>query len=217
VRAGLISIVLFAQLADALPLPTLSKRDLRHPVAQQEVKRWTRRLNDWGVEITRAEVIERGLAMGNGANGFRKAVLRPWYPLRRVTGTGQSWGLFAFPEPHAGRLVVRGRAVDGDWETLFSAPDGDGRLGERLRFRRVRGIYDDAGDRPKPGTLWRRFSRWVATEVFAERPDLDEVEVRIDLIHVLPPGGGEADPDRVYHARLELRSELVPASAPAAP
>ena len=216
-RAALITLVLGGQLADAVPLPTLSKRDLRHPVAQQEVARWTQRLNDWGVEISRAELIDHGLAVGNSANGFRKAVLRPWYPLRRATGTGQSWGLFAFPEPHAGRLVVRGRALDGDWEALFSAPDGDGRLGERLRFRRVRGIYDDAGDRPKPNALWRRFSRWVAGEVFAERPDLDEVEVRIDLIHVVPPGGGPADPVRVYHARLELRSELSPPVAPGTP
>jgi hypothetical protein len=213
VRAGLISVVLFGQLADAIPLPTLSKRDLRHPVAQQEATRWTQRLNDWGVEITRDELIDRGLAVGNAANGFRKAVLRPWYPLRRATGTGQSWGLFAFPEPHAGRLVVRGRALEGDWETLFSAPNGDGRLGELLRFRRVRGIYDDAADRPKPGTLWPRFSRWVAAEVLAERPDFDEVEVRVDLIHVVPPGGGPADPDRVYHARLELRSELAAGAA----
>ena len=72
----------------------------------------------------------------------------------------------------------------------------------------MRGVYDDAGDRPKTGALWARFSRWVAGTVFEERPDLDEVEVRVDLTHVVPPGGGAPDPLRVYHARLELRAEI---------
>lgn len=134
--------------------------------------------------------------------------MRPWYPFRRETGTGQSWGLFAFPEPHAGRLVVSGRAEGGAWEELFAAPEGDGLLADQLRFRRVRGVYDDAGDRPKTGVMWARFSRWVAGTVFAERPDLDEVEVRVDLTHIVPPGGGPADETRVYHARLELRPEI---------
>ncbi len=208
-RALILTAVLLAQIADAIPLPELHEKDLRHPVAKAELKRWTRTLNGWGLPITEAELAARGLAVGNVATRARQAVLRPWRPFRTLTGTGQSWGLFAFPESHVGRLVIRARAADGDWEELFRAPeDGDGGLlSQRLHFRRVRGIYDDACDRPRPGPLWRRFSRWVAREVFEERPELDEVEVRIDLEHVVPPGRGEPDPPRVYHARLELRQE----------
>ena len=45
----------------------------------------------------------------------------------------------------------------------------------------------DPLDRPKPGRLWIRFSRFVATEVFADLPEMDEVKVRIDLVHAVPP------------------------------
>ena len=100
------------------------------------------------------------------------------------------------------------RPADGGWVELFAAPEGEGRLGDLLRYRRVRGVYDDAADRPKPGRLWIRFSRFVATEVFADLPEMDEVEVRIDLVHAVPPGQGEADETRVYHERLELRAEI---------
>lgn len=207
-RAGLITVVLVAQCADAVPMPALSEADLRHPVAKLELARWTARLNSWGQPITEQELAAWGLSVGQGARRLQRAMLRPWWPFRKITGTGQSWGLFAFPEPRAGRLDVRVRSAEGEWEDLFSAPFGSGWMPQRLRYRRVRGLYDDAGDRPKTGSLWKRTTRWIAREVFEERPDIDEVEVKIVLIDVTLPGGRDPRPERVYHARMELRSEI---------
>ncbi len=205
----LVTGVLFAQCADALPMPALSKADLRHPVAQQELARWTARLQGWGMQVTEDGLAAWGLSVGQGAQTLQRALLSPTRSFRRATGTGQSWGLFAFPEPRAGRLEVRARRAGGAWQPLFVAPKGTGLLGQRLRYRRVRGLTDDAGDRPRPGPLWKRTTRWIAREVFEAHPEYDEVEVQMVLIDVVVPGGKDRRSDRVSHSRLELRAELA--------
>lgn len=207
-RAALVTGVLVAQCADAVPMPALSTSDLQHPVAQEELKRWTVRLNGWGMAVSQDELATWGLSVGKGARRLQRALLSPTRSFRRVTGTGQSWGLFAFPEPRAGRLEVHARAAEGAWQPVFVAPEGGGELGRRLRYRRVRGLTDDAGDRPRPGPLWKRTTRWIAREVFEEHPEFEEVEVQMVVIDVVVPGGPPPRADRVVHSRLELRSEI---------
>ena len=212
VRALLISVVLLGQWVDALPLPELRARDLQHPIAQDEVTRWTTLLNDLGMSLTEEEVIARALVVGEGATRFRKASMAPLRPIKRLTGTGQSWGLFAYPDPYAGRLVIEAREKKGEWQVLFSAPGSSGdELSRLMRYRRVRGIYDDNGDRPKPGSLYNRFVDWVAWDIFERQPKIDAVQVRLDLVRIIPPGtgAGEAVPDKRRHARMRNRTSLT--------
>ncbi len=212
VRALLISVVLVGQWVDALPLPELRARDLEHPIAQDEVTRWTTLLNDLGVSLTEEELVAQALVVGEAATRFRRASMAPLRPIKKLTGTGQSWGLFAYPDPYAGRLVIEAREKKGEWQVLFSAP-GSGRdeLGRLLRYRRVRGIYDDNGDRPKPGSLYNRFADWVAWDIFERRPEIDAVQVRLDLVRIIPPGTGDGVPiaDKRRHARMRFRAALT--------
>jgi len=208
VRAVLITAVLVLQMLDAIPLPELRKHHLANPVAKEELVRWSSLLTDMGRPTTPAQLAEIGLDMGKMAGNFRKKVLKPWHPLRRLTGTGQSWGLFAYPEPATGRLVVDGIGPEGT-ETLYSAPGGKGdALETLLEYRRIRGIYDDGGDRPRPRRIYQRFSRFVAARVFEAHPELNAVEVRLDLHPLVPPGQGEPVPDSKRHARRILRADL---------
>ena len=209
-RALLISVVLLGQWIDALPLPELRRRDLDHPIAQDEVKQWTGVLNDLGMELTTEETIEGALVVGALAIDFRKFTMAPLRPIKKLTGTGQSWGLFAYPDPYAGRLVIDVREEKEEWQTLFSAPgSGFGTLTQKMRYRRVRGIYDDNGDRPRPGALYNRFADWVAWEIFQEHPEVDAVQIRLDLMRIIPPGEGEAVPDKRRHARMRVRDSLT--------
>lgn len=211
IRAVLISTVLLGQWIDAMPLPELRKRDLQYPVAQDEIRRWTGVLNSLGMTLTEEEAVDGALEVGRIAIKFRQITMAPIRPLKRVTGTGQSWGLFAYPDPYAGRLVVDVREGKGEWVTLFSAPGtiGGDRISQRLRYRRVRGIYDDLGDRPKPGTMYNRFADWVAWEIFMENPEITAVQVRLDLSRIILPGEGEVPPDKRRHARMRLRDALT--------
>lgn len=209
IRALLISVVLLAQWIDALPLPELRERDLRHPIAQDEVTRWTALLNDLGMSLTEEEAIERALVVGAAATRFRQVTMAPLKPIKKLTGTGQSWGLFAYPDPYAGRLVIEARAIKGEWQVLFSAPGtSSDRFSRRMRYRRVRGIYDDNGDRPTPGVLYNRFADWAAWEIFQEHPEINAVQVRLDLMRIIPPGTGEPVADKRRHARMRVREAL---------
>lgn len=208
IRAGLITVVIILQLLDALPLPELKRHHLNNPVAKRELVRWSEVITGLGHAITPDELAVVGLELGGAAGSFRKLVLKPWHPFRRWTGTGQSWGLFAYPEPASGRLVVDGRGASGV-RTLYRAPGGEGdHLADILEYRRIRGVYDDASDRPRPRPIYRRFGEWVAVEVFETHPDIDYVEIRLDLHPIITPSEGEPQPDQRRHVRGFNRGEL---------
>ncbi len=211
VRALLIFFVICLQWADAVPLPELKKRDLENPIAQAELDRWTGVLNGLGVSIGREELLERALVVGDATRSARRAVLRPWAPFRRLTGTGQGWGLFAYPDPFAGRLTIVERLEGEDaWRDYYlaPAPASDG-LTAALRYRRVRGVWDDAGDRPRPRKVYDHFVDWIAHRRFSADPSLGAIEVRLDLHRVLRPDQGEEPPDKRRHARMRERADVM--------
>lgn len=219
-RGVLIGVVLLLQLLDATPLPELRESHLRNPMAYDELERWSGMVSSLGRPTDPEELLQAGLALGNASREFRKRVLRPWWPFRKLTGTGQSWGLFAYPDPYAGRLNVDGTDASGETWELYRAPFGHGdHLERQLEYRRVRGVYDDAGDRPKPRKTYERFARWVARETLSQRPDLVEVAVYFERAHLVRPDRRKAEPEveiRGLHVftRAELSPERSPGGAP---
>ncbi|MFT4978084.1 MAG: hypothetical protein ACI8S6_003992 [Myxococcota bacterium] len=216
-RASLLAVVIGAEWLDALPLPTLRPGHLNQPIAQAELSRWTEALNGLGVSVTKDELTAAGLEVGAAAVDFQKASMAPLRPLKKLTQTGQSWGLFAYPDPFAGRLIVE-VWIDGEWQSRFRAPGADrSLLSRRLRYRRVRGIYDDLGDRPKPRGGYSRFADWVALTIMADDPRVEKVQVRLDLVTVRLPDEGPEQPEERRHvrirdaARLQKRAERLSA------
>ena len=211
VRTALITGVLLLQVLDTVPLPRVTEEDLRWPVAQAELARWTAVGNRLGLDLTETETAELALSLGAGASRARKAVLGPTWPFRRITGTGQAWGLFAYPDPLAGRLVISGRADDEPFVELYRAPgEGEPWLVDLVEYRRIRGIYDDNGDRPRPGGTYRAFTRWLARRILQRHPELDEVELRLDLVEIHLPGAAPEPSEQRRHVRVERRDELRP-------
>jgi len=211
VRSLLIGMLLIVQFLDAVPLPEISRRDLRWPIAKAEVKRWTSLAQDLGMDIDERDTEDFALVLGGGAGTFRKTVLGPTRPFRRITGTGQAWGLFAYPDPFAGRLIISGRTDDEAPVELYRAPGhGERWLVDLVEYRRIRGIYDDNGDRPRPGGMHKALTRWVSRRVLQRHPEFDEVEIRLDLVEVHLPGEDPEPPEKRRHVRVERREELRP-------
>lgn len=210
VRGLLIALTIGVQWLDAMPLPEVKARDLRHPLAQEELEDWAAWLTEHGYPITKATLAEHCLTVGQGASTFRKAALRPWFPFRRLTGTGQAWGLFAYPSTHAGRLVIAGREGTQAWRDLYRSPDlmTGSPLAATFEYRRVRGVYDDSGDRPNPSNLYDRFTAWAARRAFDAFPSVDEVEVRLDMVRITLPGEGAPVADTRRQARTHLRQPV---------
>jgi hypothetical protein len=215
-RALLIALVLLVHGTKALPWPDVRERDLAYGVAQDELERWAGILGSLGIRLSAEQLAERVIAVGRASAAAQRALHGPVRPLLRITGTGQAWGLFAYPDPYAGRLVVSSRRAQGDgltgpWQERYRAPgQGDPWLVARLESRRIRGVYDDNGDRPKPGGFYDPFCDWVAVEVMAREPDVVEVEIRLDLVTNRVPGDHRpAVPDKRRHVRTRSRQELA--------
>ena len=188
VRAALITLVLFFCIAEATPLPTLKKRHMNRTIAQDEADRWVDILGDVGVEMDRETLVKKVLQVSRKTGKFRNQLIRPWKKFERPLGMGQRWALFTFPDPNPGRMVIEGRGSGGDWRELYRAPmEGEPDLAELLHYRKMRGIWDDAGDRPYPGKLFDRWVTWLGGRVFEMYPDVDAIRLRFDRIAVIPP------------------------------
>ncbi|RME26443.1 MAG: hypothetical protein D6798_06710 [Deltaproteobacteria bacterium] len=217
IRAALIAGVLWVHGTLAAPWPDLDGGDLRYDLADEELQRWAATLSAVGIDTTPRRLADRLVAVGRWSRRTQRALHRPFRPLLRLTGTGQAWGLFAFPDPHPGRLTVRARPAKspaGDaapWRVLYRAPGaGEAWLVDLLENRKVRGIYDDTGDRPRAGFLWNRLCDEVARRIFARWPDLSVVELRFEVMHVTPPpAAGRNEVVGVRHRRLRRRSALL--------
>lgn len=204
VRAVGIAILLVTQGMVALPLPRSVKRsDFDQPVAREEMGRWVEVLGSVGVHTTHDALADAFTEYGSAFGGVRKDVLLPLKPFLRLTGTGQSWGLFTYPDTFPHKLVIEAR-TGARWDTLYGGLDPDHTfLRNILVYRRVRGVYD--GNSGKPGPSWENFTQWVARQAFAAFPDVEEVRVRFLRFHTVPPGGA-ADTEVVpRHARTILR------------
>jgi hypothetical protein len=208
VRGTLIALILLCCVVEAVPIPALRERHLNRSLAREEADRWVGVLEGLGVHMSSDELLGQVLTVSKEARAARAVVLGPWRAFSRQFKLAQAWGLFAFTDPHPGRLVLEGRAKGGEWTLLFKAPStGDERLGRVLFNRRMRGVWDDAGDRPKPGRLYDRWVTWVAKDVFEHRPDVDVVRVRFDRLSVSMDGPGATAPEEPVHRRERHRED----------
>lgn len=207
IRAALLTLVLFFASVEALPLPMLSKRHMRRDMAKEEVGRWVEILDGLGIQISAKQLVEHTVSLSQQAVSVRRQIIRPYRSLERPFGAGQAWGLFTFADPYPGRLVIEATRGGNAWFPLYRAPVDDGSvLARTVQHRRVRGVWDDAGDRPKPGKIYGRFVTWVSQRIFAAHPDVIEVRVRLDQVTVRTPSQPKAKgPDRPRHIRERKR------------
>jgi len=209
-RAVLITLVLFFTGVEALPLPMLSKRHMNRAMAKEEVDRWVEILGAAGIDTTRAELVQSTIATSRRSVAFRRRLTAPFREVEKIFGGGQAWGLFTFADPYPGRLVIEATRGGNAWFPLYRDPISDGsRLARTVRHRRIRGVWDDAGDRPHPGKIYNRFVTWLARRIFTDHPDIEEIRVRLDEVTVRTPSQPKARrPDKPRHIRERRRGEL---------
>ena len=204
-RAAVLALLCASALVDAVPWPQVS--GLRRPEARAELRRQAAALRALGLPVGEEglqRAVQRGVRVGLQA---REALLWPTRPLRRWAGVGQAWALFSLPAEEAGRLVVYGRARGGAWAPLFRAGDPSRTpLAPALRHRRLRGVWDEAGDRSPAAPAYGRLAEWLTRAVFDAHDDIFEVELRVDQVRLRPPGGPPVEArERPTNARRARR------------
>jgi hypothetical protein len=199
-RAVLLAVAFFWYGLAALPSPKkISRGQFEHPVAVEELDRWVDILAGLGLKLERAELIDHLVGTGGAVVSARSRLLAPAQSVFRLTGTGQGWGFFAYPDSYPDRLIVEGRRDSEPWTLLYRALDSTHAfLSKQLTNRRIRGVYDGHSDRP--GKPYDNFAGWVASEAFEADPSLHQVRVRFERTHTLPP---THQPDLETTSRLE--------------
>lgn len=187
-RAAILLVVIGVHGFAAAPLAHHARsRDLRQPLVRDEFSRLQAALATVGVHVEVEDLAEGAYALSVFESDLRRAGLAPFRSVLRLTGTGQAWGLFTYPDRFPHRLWVRGRAEGGAWTPLYVSLDPDADFNEeKFVYRRIRGIYDNNSDRQGP--TWDAFCTWAAREVFAAYPEIDEVEVSFQRIYTHEPG-----------------------------
>lgn len=197
IRAALLLVVIAVNLFAAAPLPKSVKRSQYDtPMAKEELGRWVDLLAGVGVHATRDELIEVSYTSGAALAAVRRAGIAPFDTIFRVTGTGQGWGLFTYPDSFPHRLTVWARSgKESAWQVLFAGldPKHDWNA-DVFTYRRIRGVYDSQTS--KPGSSYDAFARWVAERAFADFPNADQVRVGFVRAHITEPGRAE-DPETI--------------------
>ena len=198
VRAALLAVVIAVHGVAAAPLPNgVSEGDFKNPIARDEMRRWSEILKGVGIEATPEELAKTALGLGKKTSELRKTLLKPFGPIFRVSGTGQGWGLFTYPNSYPHRMEIDMRVGD-QWQTLFRALDPEHTWMEHhLTYRRVRGVYDD--NVMSTRSSYNNFVRWIAKRAFEDFPQAEAVRVRMIRSHVVLPG---APPDPETTVRL---------------
>ncbi len=170
-------------------------------IAQEEMDKWVRILGGVGIAITRDDLSNKTFAFGKIFADLRSFLLTPFKETFRITGTGQGWGLFTYPDSYPHQLVVEVRSAAGDaegegeWRPIYAAldPDHDW-MRAQLAYRRVRGVYD--GNTRKPGASYDNFVAWIGGLALTAHPDAAEVRVGFIRTHTIMPGE-TPDPERL--------------------
>ncbi len=200
-RALAIGAVLCLQALDALPWGRgLSRQTLQSPRGQEELGRWVQTLSGIGLEAT-AESLGDGLLAASGAvDRLRKLPRKVAGPAYRLTGIGQGWAYFAYPNTRPHRLEIDGRVAD-TWTLRYRGLDADHDwLAPQLRYRRLRGLYNTQHNR-QPAT-WEAFGVWLGERLHDADPAVDAVRVRLVRTRTTRP-------DQTPDPRVKKRFERV--------
>lgn len=206
-RAALLTVVVFVHLVLAAPVPhVVTVNDLRKEASKRELRAWSERLGAVGIALGPEELGVEVRRWTGWIGGTHRALKAPYSRVRRWTGTSQGWALFAVPAAHPPRFEIRIRrkgSRDGETVFLHLDPEHDW-WRERLVYRRLRGLWNEAGHGRRPSGVYRRFARWIADRAFEEFPDATFVTVRQLVTHT-PLPGDPPDDSTTPRYRLTLR------------
>jgi len=206
-RALLLAAVLVPNVIYGLPVPPpVTDKLLASPTRQRELAEWTAVLNRLGIDVSEEQVASFTTWSTQLGDDAHRALKAPFRPLARITGTNQSWPLFAAATTTPTRLTVTVTHDDGREAVWFRRldPEADWHA-PFFAYRRVRGVYDISPGR-RAGPAFDPFVDTVASWAFAEDPTVRAVRVELVTtpLHYPwepPPTDGPAGLQRVRRRR----------------
>lgn len=199
-RAALIGLLILSQAIAAIPNPPeLMDNALQDASAQAELDAWATTLRTLGFEADRESVFELAKLWNGRLKEGRKTLVTPFRPLLQLTGTGQGWGVFAFPDLQPYRFEIAILNEQGKYVDLYvdHVPETQ-EYASLLAYRRVRAIYNP-GKSPAPA--FKPFAEWLARDVFDKHPEARRVRVGFRRARRLESG----EPHKGYVGGLRFK------------
>jgi hypothetical protein len=187
VRALLITFAIVIGLVDGCPLPPVKR-----------VPKGT--VRDTVSALTRAQ----------------KAFGQQFYFIKNNAKIVQRWKLFPFANEDRFRITIEGRKRNEEWALLFRPHDDNADfMNEELVYRRIRGAWNPGSKGAR--SAYQHFVSWVAREMLARRPDLDEIRVRVEKIKILQEARGFVGTGEYKHTEVRTRQQVALRPSPAGP
>jgi len=178
VRGVLVALHLFVVTFMALPSASggMNRRAWADPTVQTEFAAWSARLRSYGVDVTPPELEETMWSFATSYEGVRNAVLKPFRPYLRITGTSQSWKMFVAPHRFPSRMEIDIDRGAG-FETVFVERSGTyDWMRTWFDHDRMRSVVFRYGW-PHYGAARKEFANWVAERAAQDFPGATRVRV----------------------------------------
>jgi hypothetical protein len=128
----------------------------------------------------------------------------------------QRWKLFPVADRDRYRMRIEARgagaghgAGNGEWELLYRPhDDAHAFMADALEYRRLRGAWNPGSYGPRGS--YAAFATWMARQVFAARPDVTEVRVRMERVHIEDRGRGATPTGQFAFELVHTRGEATP-------
>jgi hypothetical protein len=120
---------------------------------------------------------------------------------------GQRWNLFAGAKTDRYWLLIEGQARDGKWLPLYRPHDPSHALfADELEYRRLRAAWNPRGSSATGG--YDPFVTFIARRIFAAKPEISAVRVRLEAIRIRPRGDGFDASGEFSLERVRSRSDV---------
>jgi hypothetical protein len=207
VRAALVGLHVLSLVVLSLPNEGAvhDRRRWQTANARADLRQMAERLTAWGWPTDEHQLARTLWSTGDAYLQVQRPLAAPFVGYAKLTGSRQSWQMFASPQRHPAELHVD-LEQDGRWQPLYR-PHTDAyawnrRHFEHNRFRKFLGRFARGFVR----SHYEQTARWIATRAAREHPEASRVRVRLWRYSTLPPErvrAGEQPTDARYeHERI---------------
>lgn len=200
-EAALAAFVVFhlaAVVLGALPSPRglTSPKNLADPMTVQVLESLRERVGYAGDAQAFEDDVVRRL---DAVMAARTLLLSPFQPYYRVSGSRQSWRMFAFLNRSPGALVIR---VDG--QQVYRSGHG-GWQEDFWEGSRMAGLVANWSHNGRKPPSFKRLSSTLVPALAADFPDAQQATFCIEHQRVAPPGQPRPEPSCQAPLRFDLR------------
>lgn len=202
-RAALVAlhVLAVAVLAAPAPVGAMNRESWKEETVQDEIEVWAGRFG-----MSPEDFEDWAWSAASRFMAVRDAVVKPFKPYCKYTGTSQSWRMFVAPHRYPARLHIDVQ-IGREWQTVYVRGDREHAWKRpQLDHNRMRAqIFRLSW--PGYGRTYSHFTVWLAREAARDFPDARGIRVRFFRYRTRSPAEVRAGvPEEGHFVQEKVRS-----------